>query len=120
MFTAADFAKDMETWTDSTIVASAMTTLRLIYGESIPDPTKQIITRWGQDPYSLGSYSYSGVGSDEPTDRQAMAATLANRLFFGGEATSELYPATNHGAYLSGQEVAKRVVDQALSRFNPI
>ena len=102
MFTAANFAKDMETWTDAAIVASAMTTLRLIYGKSVPDPTKQVITRWGQDPYSLGSYSYSGVGSNEPTDRLALAATVADRLFFGGEATSDLYPATNHGAYLSG------------------
>lgn len=102
MFTAADFAKDMETKTDDEIVMSAMTTLKLIYGEDIPDPTKHIITRWNQDPFSQGSYSYSGLGSNEPIDRQAMAATLANRLFFAGEATSELYPATNHGAYLSG------------------
>ena len=42
-----------------------------------------------------------------------MAATVADRLFFGGEATSDLYPATNHGAYLSGQDVAQRVVDVA-------
>ena len=47
MFTAADFAKEMETWTDSEIVASAMATLRLIYGDTIPDPIDQIITRWG-------------------------------------------------------------------------
>jgi hypothetical protein len=47
MFTAADFAKDMETWTDSAIVASAMATLKLIYGKTIPNPTKQVITRWG-------------------------------------------------------------------------
>jgi hypothetical protein len=46
MFTAADFAKDMETKTDDEIVMSAMTTLKLIYGEDIPDPTKHIITRW--------------------------------------------------------------------------
>jgi monoamine oxidase len=102
MFTAADFAKDMETWTDSEIVASAMATLKLIYGDTIPDPTEQVITRWGSDPFSQGSYSYSSVGSDEPTNRLAMAATVANRLFFAGEATSDLYPATNHGAYLSG------------------
>ena len=40
MFTAANFARDIEAWTDSQIVASAMTTLRLIYGEEIPNPTK--------------------------------------------------------------------------------
>ena len=94
MFTAGTFAKDMEKWSDAEIVASAMTTLKQIYGQKIPNPTKQIVTRWGSDPYSLGSYSYSGVGSKAPTDRLALAATVADRLFFGGEASSHLYPAT--------------------------
>ena len=39
-----------------------------------------------------------------------MAATLKRRLFFAGEATSKLYPATAHGAHLSGVDVAKRVI----------
>ncbi len=47
MFTAAESAKEMENWSDSQIVASAMTTLKLIYGKNIPNPTKQIVTRWG-------------------------------------------------------------------------
>jgi monoamine oxidase len=49
------------------------------------------------------------VGSKQPDDRLAMAATVADRLFFAGEATSELYPASVHGAYLSGLEVANKV-----------
>ena len=113
-YTGADFAKQIETWTDSAIVASAMTTLRIIYGETIPYPTNHVLSRWGSDPYSLGSYTYSTVGSDQPSDRLAMAATVANRLFFAGEATSDLYPATVVGAYLSGLDVAKRVVDVLL------
>ncbi len=32
MFTAGTFAKDMEKWSDAEIVASAMTTLKQIYG----------------------------------------------------------------------------------------
>jgi len=50
------------------------------------------------------------VGCLQPEDRLAMAAPVADRLFFAGEATSVLYPATVHGAYLSGLEVAKKVI----------
>jgi monoamine oxidase len=47
MFSAAESARNFETLSDSAIVESAMASLRLIYGEKIPNPTKQIITRWG-------------------------------------------------------------------------
>ena len=87
-----------------------MATLRLMYGDQIPDPVGQVITRWGQDQFSLGSYSFSGVGSEEPADRKTLAATVAGRLFFAGEHTSHLYFATVHGAYLSGLDAAKKIV----------
>ena len=50
------------------------------------------------------------MGSVQPHDRLAMAATVANRLFFAGEAASKLYPATVHGAYLSGLDVSNKVI----------
>jgi len=76
-----------------------MSTLRLIYGKGIPNPTKFIRTKWGQDPFSYGSYSYSLVGAKQPHDRLAIGATVADRVFFAGEATSVAHPATVHGAY---------------------
>ena len=42
-----------------------------------------------------------------------MAEPLDYRVFFGGEATNKRYPATMHGAFLSGlREAAK--IDQVL------
>jgi len=49
-----------------------------------------------------GSYSSVAVGSSGPEDYDALAEPVAGRLFWAGEATTKRYPATMHGAYLSG------------------
>ena len=46
----------------------------------------------------------------QPTDRNNLAAPLNNRLYFAGEHTSANYPATVHGAYLSGLAAASAVL----------
>jgi monoamine oxidase len=43
------------------------------------------------------------------SDRTTLAAPVENRLFFAGEATSQQYPSTVHGAYLSGLREAERI-----------
>ncbi len=75
---------------------------------NIKKPEKYFLTRWSQDPYSLGSYSYLPVGATGE-DRDLLAAPESNRLFFSGEATHRHFPATTHGAYLSGLREAKRI-----------
>lgn len=73
----------------------------------IPDPGATLITRWAQDPWALGSYSYLPVGSS-PDDRRALARP-AGRLVLAGEATSVDHPSTVHGAVLSGRRAAEQV-----------
>ena len=63
------------------------------------------ITRWGQDPWSRGSYSYLGPGASSAT-RRMLARPIDDRLFFAGEATDTEHPATVHGALASGQRAA--------------
>jgi monoamine oxidase len=108
-FNAADFGRQIEAWTDRQIVASAMLTLRQIYGSQIPDPVAYQITRWVSDPFSAGAYSYVPVGATSRT-RDALAASVGGQLFFAGEATHRQYPATVHGAYLSGLRAAQEVI----------
>ncbi len=74
----------------------------------IPEPTSAVLTRWGADYYSLGSYSYLAVGS-QPLDRSLLASSLEDRVFFAGEATSADYPSTVHGALISGRDVATSI-----------
>jgi monoamine oxidase len=107
-FNAADQGRAIEAWTDQQIVASAMQTLRTIFGSNIPAPMDYQITRWASDPFALGSYSYNAVGST-PAMRKTLAAPVGNKLFFAGEASHKDYFATAHGAYLSGLRVAAEV-----------
>ena len=109
MFNAGVYGRAIEGQSDEEITAAAMTVLRTIYGDDIPQPTATRITRWAADPFAGGSYSYAAVGST-PDDRAALAAPVANRLFFAGEATSLDYPATVHGAYLAGLRVARELL----------
>ncbi|UZQ52855.1 FAD-dependent oxidoreductase [Trichothermofontia sichuanensis B231] len=106
---AAEQGRAMEQWSDRQIVASAMDTLKTIFGAGIPQPVDYQITRWATDPFALGAYSYYAVGST-PRMRQALAVPLEKRLFFAGEATHPDFFGTAHGAYLSGLRAAAAIL----------
>lgn len=74
-----------------------------------PRPTGAIVTRWGTDPYSLGSYSFISVGSS-PDDMRVLGEPVSERLLFAGEATNPEFFGTVHGAYLSGIREAERIL----------
>ena len=59
-------------------------------------------TRWGADPMAYGSYSSVAVGGLGGEDYDVLAESLGGRVFFAGEATMRKYPATMHGAFMSG------------------
>lgn len=109
-FSGGSYARDLEKQSDEAIVAGALAALRTAYGPGIPEPEAWIITRWAQDPYALGSYSYIAHGSSGD-DRDALGEAVAGRVFFAGEATWRHQSATVHGAYLSGQRAADQILD---------
>lgn len=108
-FNAADYAKKLSTWTDEAVVADAMDVLRTLYGADIPDPISWQRSNWYADPFAWGSYSFNAVDASSDT-RELLGNTVADRLFFAGEATSKAYPATVHGAYLSGLRAARDLI----------
>lgn len=108
-FNAGKTAVRLESRSNAAIRGSAMGALRRVFGPDLPDPTAMQVTRWARDPFSLGSYSYAAVGST-PADRPALAAPANGRVFFAGEACSSAYPATVHGAYLSGIAAADSIL----------
>ncbi|GIK40712.1 MAG: amine oxidase [Chloroflexota bacterium] len=109
-FNAGQYGRQIEKLSDRELVGAAMKTLRTIYGANIPDPEAWLITRWASDPLAWGSYSYLPPGATED-DRKTLAMPLADRLFFAGEATSADYPATVHGALLSGRRTAAEIAN---------
>lgn len=108
-FAAGPFGQRMQTLTDDAISADAVAALRRLYGESVPQPVAQWITRWGQDPFSLGSYSHLATGSSHG-DHDALAGPVDGVLHFAGEATWGAEPATVGGAYASGVRAAERIL----------
>ena len=58
---------------------------------------------------AYGSYSSVAVGSLGGEDYDIMAESLGSRIFFAGEATTRKYPATMHGAFMSGLREAGNV-----------
>ena len=107
------FARALETKTDDEAAQDMLAVLRGMYGASVPDPVDYSVTRWGSDPYSMGSYSYLPVGASVQ-DYINLSVPVQSVVFFAGEATHDKYPNTVHGAYLSGIREAKNVL-KALS-----
>jgi len=108
-FNAGTFGLEIENWTDAQIIEGAMGRLRQLYGAGIPQPSATLITRWGKDPYAYGSYSSIAPGGSL-TDRATLAEPIDEVLFFAGEATNDTYPATVHGALLSGRRAAEEIM----------
>ena len=98
----------LEKLSDDEIIAGAMKTLRVIYGEAVPEPEGYLITRWGKDPYSFGAYSHIPPFASGD-DYDALFEPVDGVLYFAGEATSRKYPATQHGAYLTGVAAAEEI-----------
>ncbi|KAK6640889.1 Lysine-specific histone demethylase 1A [Polyplax serrata] len=117
---AGEAAAIMENVTDDVIVGRCIAVLKGIFGNTaVPQPKETVVTRWRADPWARGSYSYVAVGASG-SDYDMLAAPVSSspnvppRLFFAGEHTMRNYPATVHGALLSGLREGGRISDQFL------
>jgi monoamine oxidase len=108
-FNAGAQAAALEGQDDAATVASAMAALRGMFGDSLPAPKAAQITRWGRDDLAYGSYSFNAVGVTPQTRRDLAGADWDGQLVFAGEACSDMYFGTVHGAYLSGRAAAKLI-----------
>jgi lysine-specific histone demethylase 1 len=114
---AGEAAVEAEANSDGVVVAKSIAVLRKIFGvAAVPEPVHSHVTRWRNDPFARGSYSYiSTEASGEDYDTLAKPITVEGaekaQLFFAGEHTNRNYPATVHGAMLSGLREAGRIAD---------
>ncbi|KAM0846291.1 hypothetical protein ACQ4PT_055774 [Festuca glaucescens] len=116
---AGEAAHNFETTPPTDAVSSVLQILRGIYepqGVEVPDPLQSVCTRWGTDSFSLGSYSHVAVGASGD-DYDILAESVGDgRLFFAGEATTRRYPATMHGAFITGVREAANISIHANAR----
>jgi [histone H3]-N6,N6-dimethyl-L-lysine4 FAD-dependent demethylase len=138
---AGQSAHIMENVSDDVIVGRCIAVLKGIFGDKVvPQPKETVVTRWRADPWARGSYSYVKTGSSG-TDYDLLAAPVKPkssnndknedneydegdnddktlpRLFFGGEHTIRNYPATVHGALLSGLREGGRIADYYIGKI---
>ncbi|MFY9713838.1 MAG: FAD-dependent oxidoreductase [Microbacterium sp.] len=117
-FAAGPFGRHQQGRSDDAVIDDALRSLNALYGERVGRPVAHWITRWGDDPYSLGSYSHLAVGSSHH-DHDALAGPVDGVLHFAGEATWGDEPATVGAALYSGHRAAERILNNpiALSDF---
>jgi monoamine oxidase len=89
------------------IVGQALESLTTLFTGARLELEGAYLHNWQTDPYSLGAYSYIGVGGSDA--RKTLAAPLEDTLFFAGEATDENEAATVGGALQSGARVAREI-----------
>lgn len=108
-FAYADYARQTETMTDAQIIDEIMLHLKDIYGNSIPNPTNMLRTKWQTNENSFGAYSFTQLGT-EMKHFEDLAEDVNDKLFFAGEHTHIDYFSTAHGAYLSGIREADKII----------
>jgi monoamine oxidase len=90
-------------------IATGIHDLKQIFGKVVEKTfTWGRFINWGADPYSKMGYSYNPVGVTGL--RKILAAPVNDRLYFAGEATNTIRPATVHGAIESGWRAADEVI----------
>lgn len=106
-FHGGDEARAIEQLSDAEITARAHAALRAMFGAGFPAPKAAQISRWGQDPYARGAYSYPAPGTTPETRAALAGADWEGRLVFAGEACDAVYASAAHAAVLSGLAAAE-------------
>jgi monoamine oxidase len=78
-----------------------------LFDRPVPAPRWIQASTWGRDPFSRGAYAY--LTPDAPPNPRALWQRPWGRLVWAGEHTAVDFPATVHGAMLSGQRAADQV-----------
>ena len=100
-------AEKMEEMADEDIVEHVIANLKLMFAADVLPPTKYMVTRWGMDEYSRGSYTYNSVNLNFEGTAQVLSESIDSKVFFAGEHTSVSgWYGTAIGAFETGQQAA--------------
>jgi len=98
----------------SSAVQSLARIMKIAESELRLQMTASFAHDWQADPFSRGAYSYTAVGGMDAA--QALAAPVADALYFAGEATNiDGYTGTVHGAIATGLRAAKELLQSLRS-----
>ncbi|KAG8364526.1 hypothetical protein BUALT_Bualt18G0006300 [Buddleja alternifolia] len=111
---AGKLARDIGKMSDEAAANFTFTQLKRILPNA-SEPIQYLVSHWGTDKNSLGSYSYDTVGKSH--DLYETLRIPVDNLFFAGEATSTDYPGSVHGAYSTGLMAAEDCRMRVLERY---
>jgi polyamine oxidase len=94
--------------TEAAVADELTASIAAVSNSGRPQLSGLIVSNWQDDPFALGAYSYPAAAT--PPDAFATLAEPEGNLHFAGEAASP-YFGTVHGAYLSGRNAAKRILE---------
>lgn len=101
-------ARQLEGQSDASAYNYALSGMVDLFGSNVESAfVRAKASRWGVEPWTLGSISVATVGQHNA--RTVLADPLA-RLAFAGEALGGPWARTLAGAYLSGRDAADRVL----------
>ncbi|XP_064599632.1 peroxisomal N(1)-acetyl-spermine/spermidine oxidase-like isoform X2 [Liolophura sinensis] len=105
----------IESLTEEQIGNDCVAVLKKFLKKDIPKPKRVIRTTWGSNQYTRGAYSYVAVGGTaqemETLGEPLIADNGKAQVLFAGEATHKSFYSTTHGALLTGQREAQRIID---------
>ncbi len=91
------------------LLADVLAMLETVLARPVPRPLDHFITNWRRDPFSHGSYSTVSKGTDSSL-LDDLAAPVAGRVLFAGEATLRGRNGYADGAMTTGIREAKRLL----------
>ena len=107
----------MENLSDDIILKAVMSNLRTIFASDVVPPTRYVMTRWSQDEYTRGAYSFPLVGENFAETAAILGKPVGETLFFAGEHTSTDWSGTTVGAFETGQAAARNM-EQVIAHRN--
>ena len=104
----------VELESDEAIIEALLEELDEIFdGQASENYLQHRVQNWYNEPYIQGAYSYNWEEYWDDIDK--LVEPLAdNRIYFCGEYLSQDYPASVHGAALSGRAIAQQLVQDYL------
>ncbi|KAG6470402.1 hypothetical protein ZIOFF_071471 [Zingiber officinale] len=111
---AGRLAYDIEKMSDKDAAKFAFSQLKRILSDAT-EPIQYLVSHWGVDENSLGSYSYDAVG--KPREYFERLRIPVDNLFFAGEATCNKYTGTVHGAFSTGLTAAEECRIRVLEKY---
>ncbi|CAL9069337.1 unnamed protein product [Musa banksii] len=114
---AGRLANDIEKMSDKAAAEFAFSQLKGILPDA-SEPIQYLVSHWGTDENSLGSYTYDAVG--KPREYFERLRIPVDNIFFAGEATSIKYTGTVHGAFSTGLMAAEECRMRVLEKYGDL